>query len=298
MLPTIYGFLISFGVVVSCFLAEVLIKRHASVIKVFKKGAKNPVLDTTLFWNTVFVVGLFAFIGARFYHVIDYFSFYRENPILIIKTWQGGMGIFGALLGGFLGIKLVAFVKAFKFVKDYKGKKPKLPAVFLAYFLTLADIFALVAPLAQAIGRWGNYFNNELFGKPTELPWALFVPFENRPEGFKLYERFHPLFLYESILNLVLFIFLLLVYKKLLIKKNWLEKYNLTGALLFLYLGGYSLIRLFVEPLRINPWTVGIVPTASLISALLLVMSLVYFGIVGFKILKGRVKPHKVISKY
>jgi len=280
---SIYGIVITTGVLISTLFVEHLIKKYQPKFSVFKAEKSNPIISTDDFWNAILWVSFLAFIGARLYHVIDYLEYYALNPQEIIKTWEGGMGIFGGVFGGIFGIFIFSFLKSKSFIKKYKGKKPNGVKTLFSYFYTLADYIVLGAPLAQAIGRWGNYFNNELFGKPTNLPWAITIPFDKRPEGLKLYETFHPLFLYESILNLILFGVLFLFFSR---KKA----VSFPGLLLFTYLIGYSLIRLILEPLHINPWTAYSIPTASLISISIILTSAL---IIVFRLKRQKNKTQK-----
>lgn len=175
----------------------------------------------------VFVVPL-GFIGARIYHVVTDYELYADAPFpSIFEVWNGGLGIYGAVLGGFLGGFLFARIR---------GISP----------LVLADAIAPGLVLAQAIGRWGNYFNQELFGRPSNLPWAIQIDPENRPVGFKEATSFHPTFFYEFVWNLLVCLLLLWVTRRFASKlKN--------GDIFFMYVSLYSLGRFFVEALRIDP---------------------------------------------
>jgi phosphatidylglycerol:prolipoprotein diacylglycerol transferase len=242
IVPNLYGFFISIGIFLSLTFAQKLIKKK----------------DEEILWGLAFWAIIFGIIGARIYHVIDFYKFYSVNPVEILKIWNGGLGIWGALAGGALGITVYLKIK----------KEEILPWL---------DIVATVTPLAQAIGRWGNFFNKEIFGKPTTLPWGIYVDPLNRPSGYLNFEKFHPLFLYESILNLTLFVVLF---------KNFKKHHEKLPAGIFtaLYLGGYSVIRFFLEFLRINPWT--IVPggyfclnVSQSVSILILAFSIVFLKI-------------------
>lgn len=170
----------------------------------------------------------FGIIGGRIYHVATdpqlYFS-EGADPIDAFKIWQGGLGIWGAIGFGALGAWIGARQKG----------------ILLA---PLADVLAPGILLAQAIGRWGNYFNQELFGSPTNLPWGLEIDLTNRPQGFEEFEQFHPTFLYESIWAVLGVMVLLLAERK--------YTFN-NGRIFLLYIGFYSLGRIFIEQLRIDP---------------------------------------------
>ena len=124
-------------------------------------------------------------VGGRIYHVItspDAYFGAHGKPLDALKIWEGGMGIWGAIALG----TAVAFYA-------FKKKSRSLS------FAQLADALAPGLLIAQAIGRWGNWFNVELFGGPSKLPWALEIPFQSRPVGYEIYSTFHPTFLYESL---------------------------------------------------------------------------------------------------
>ena len=140
--------------------------------------------DSALALDALFFVVPLGFIGARVYHIATDYGLYARDPIPgVFEVWNGGLGIYGAVAGGFLGLILFGW---------YRGVSP----------LVLADAAAPGVILAQAIGRWGNYFNQELFGRPSDLPWAIRIAPENRPVGYTDATSFHPTFLYESIWDL------------------------------------------------------------------------------------------------
>lgn len=169
-------------------------------------------------------------IGGRLYHVVTtpekYFGA-TGTPSDIVKIWQGGLGIWGAIALGALGAYL-----------GYRRLQSKRELPTFPHFL---DALAPGLLLAQAIGRWGNWFNGELFGRPLDTPWALSIPQPLRPPGFSAFETFHPTFLYESIWMALLALALILIGKRLPV-----------GAIFTLYVAGYSLARFFIEGLRID----------------------------------------------
>jgi prolipoprotein diacylglyceryl transferase len=164
-------------------------------------------------------------IGARLYHVFTDWSRFSDNLSAIPKIWQGGLGIPGGLIAGIT-------------VGAWQAKRRGIrPAVAVTFGVP-------AIALAQAIGRWGNWWNQELFGKPTDLPWALEIDNEHLPPGYPPGTTFHPTFLYESFWNLLLCGFLLWVQKR----------YQLAaGRLLGVYLIGYGIGRFWIEGLRIDP---------------------------------------------
>jgi len=165
-----------------------------------------------------------GFVFARIYHVITDWSFYGQNLSQIIFVWNGGLAIHGAIIG--------AVFSVFYFSRKYKIN-----------FWKILDLFVIPGILGQAIGRWGNYFNQELFGRPTEAWIGIPIDVSNRPEDFVQSTHFHPTFLYESFLNLIIFIVLFFLYKK---------QTRPDGLVFWLYLGLYSSVRIIVESLRIN----------------------------------------------
>ena len=193
---------------------------------------------------------IFGILGARIYYVLINFNYYSEHLTDILSIWQGGLAIHGAIIGGVLPLIV------------YTAKHN-------LRFLVYSDMFALVLPLAQAIGRWGNYFNNEAFGFPCSHSFCLFVPQAFRPEKYQNYAYFHPTFLYESILNLLLFIFFVVIFKKF---------HNLkSGIITCLYLIFYSLIRIFVEFFRIDATVfVGQIALPVIVSVIILIFSVIF----------------------
>lgn len=189
------------------------------------KLAKYKNIDADAVYDAVFWSALFAIVGARLYEVLFInFSYYLANPSAIYKIWQGGIAIHGAIIGGLIGLLIFC-----------KRKKIN--------FWPMASIIVVGLSLGQAIGRWGNFFNQELFGWPTNLPWGLYIDKINRPLEYVSQNYFHPTFLYESLANLLLFGLLLFVFFKF---KN--EK-----IIVSLYLIGYGLIRFLTEFIRIDP---------------------------------------------
>ncbi|HEX3089969.1 MAG TPA: prolipoprotein diacylglyceryl transferase [Ilumatobacteraceae bacterium] len=164
-------------------------------------------------------------IGSRLYHVVTDWDLFKDDLGRIPQIWRGGLGIPGGILFGTL-----AALWAFK-------RRGIPPAVGLS-----AGAPALA--LAQAIGRWGNWFNQELFGKPTDLPWGLRIDAEHIPAGYAPGTTFHPTFLYESLWNFALCIVLLRIDKKYTLRP---------GRLFAMYLVGYATGRFWVEGLRIDP---------------------------------------------
>ncbi len=196
--------------------------------------------DKIIFW--LLCAG---FIGARLYHVLTDWSFYRNNFVAIFEVWRGGLSIYGVLIGGVIGLF---------FCKKILNLKSTI--------LNILDWLAPSLVLGQIIGRFGNLFNYELFGYPTNLPWKMFVPSAFRPGSFINANFFHPLFLYESLGNFLILLVLLKI-----------EKRNLKpGSLFFSYVLMYNVLRFCLEFLRIDSpylFNLRINAIASLILALL-----------------------------
>lgn len=226
-----YGILITVAVIAAIVLAIIEAKRRGE--------AWGNVLNMALF---VLPLGI---IGARLYHVIDKWDFYSQNPALIFGGT--GMGIFGAVIGGAIGLLIYT-----------KWKKLST--------LRWLDVVAPGLILAQAIGRWGNFFNQELYGYPTDLPWAIYIDPAHRLPGYETFSHFHPLFLYESLWNFLGCFLLLLLGRKL--------RHRLTdGDIFFLYIIYYSVGRFFLEGLKIDVWTIAGIPTARWICSIAIIVS-------------------------
>lgn len=167
-------------------------------------------------------------IGGRLYHVISdwqiYFGDNGRGALAALRIWDGGLGIWGAIALGFLG-------------SWYAAKKYELS------IRLLADSLAPGIAVAQAIGRFGNYFNQELFGAPTTVPWALEIDPQFRPDGYEMFQTFHPTFLYESLWCLALAFALVQLEKRVGLKN---------GQVFALYVAFYTLGRVWIEMLRID----------------------------------------------
>jgi len=199
-------------------------------------------------------------VGARLYYCLLNPSYYFNNPLEIINIRQGGLSIHGGLIAGIL--TLIFFAKKYKLG-----------------VLKLLDSFACGTALGQAIGRWGNFFNSEAFGAPTNLPWKLYIPLNKRPAGYINNEYFHPTFLYESILDVCIFVILLYVIKK------YAKTYN--GLTVFIYFTLYGIIRFFIEQLRIDSaLNISGIPIAQIVSAMIFIIGIcgiIYTGYEGNK---------------
>ena len=208
----VYGLLLAIGVVIAV--------KMTMVRWGHKGGTPADILDGAL------VVVISGVVGARVYHVItDYQLFDDGRWADALKIWKGGLSIWGAVIGGAIAVIVICH-------------RRHLPT------LVVMDCMGPGIVLAQAIGRWGNYFNQELFGKPTTLPWGLEISLQNRPLGYEKYSTFQPTFLYESLACLAIAGILLLVEHRARLK---------IGQTFALYVALYTFARFFFETMRIDP---------------------------------------------
>jgi prolipoprotein diacylglyceryl transferase len=216
-----YGLMIAIGVIVAVWIAQ---RRWAA------RGGDPDDITTLALWAVP--AGL---IGSRIYHVVtDYNRLYCGPPDCdgslwpeAFQIWSGGLGIPGGILGGLIGGIIVVKVKRWPMTE-------------------LMDVVAPAVAVAQAIGRLGNWFNQEVFGRPSTLPWALEIDPANRPEQYVGFETFHPTFLYEGLWSLLLAF--------VLVRLDATRRLQ-PGRLFALYVGGYFLGRLWVESLRVDTAT-------------------------------------------
>lgn len=181
----------------------------------------------------------FGIIGGRLFHVFTHINDYfgpGKDWLSMFRLWEGGLAIYGALIFGAIGAYIACQV-------DIKPLKIKSAGI---RFLSFADALVPGLLAAQAIGRWGNYFNSELFGEPTDLPWGLEISWANPsyPLGLPAGITFHPTFLYESLWSVIGIAALLLLEKRFNLR--W-------GRLFALYLIWYSVGRFFIEGIRLDP---------------------------------------------
>jgi len=206
-----YGLMIALGVLVALEMAR---RRFAA------RGLDPDDMSAIALWGVP--AGL---VGARLYHVATDWRRFQGEWLDVFKIWEGGLGIPGGML---LGIVVAIHVARRRGVDVALGLDCAVPSL----------------PLAQAIGRLGNWFNQELFGEPTDLPWGLEIDADRRAQGFERHDTFHPTFLYESLWNLALVGVLLWIDRRGFLKR---------GRLVWAYVLGYGLGRLWIESLRIDP---------------------------------------------
>jgi len=207
----LYGLLLAVGVVVATLVAE----------RRWRRWGHNPreISDIAV------VVVICGVVGARLYHVATDYQLYYGHWIQVFEIWKGGLSIWGVILGGAAGVLFMCHRRHY----DTLG---------------IMDAIAAGLLLAQAIGRWGNYFNQELFGKPTRLPWGLEIALSHRPPGYQQFTTFQPTFLYESLYCLAILGVLVYVERRAVLRR---------GQSFALYLALYTFGRFWFENLRIDP---------------------------------------------
>ncbi|MDQ1475797.1 MAG: hypothetical protein QOE62_1026 [Actinomycetota bacterium] len=208
-----YGLMLALGVLVATQVAE---KRWTRTGRSSKE-----------FGAIVVPVVIAGVVGARVYHLFTGYSWSDGGIVGIFEIWKGGLSIWGAVGGGLIAVLVLA-------------RRRHLDT------LALMDAIAPGVVLAQAIGRWGNYFNQELFGRPTKLPWGLEIDLAHRPPGFTKYATFHPTFLYESLWCLLVFATIVFVERRFTLKR---------GQTFALYVAMYTFGRIWFEALRIDDAT-------------------------------------------
>lgn len=223
----------------------------ASLLSFYQFEESQANISKDEFWDLVLVVVVSGILGARLYYVIFYdLGYYLSNPLQILNFRQGGLAIYGGIIGGILAGFL------------YSRKKK-------ANFWYIFDIISPSLALAQSIARWGNYINQEAYGGPTDLPWAIEV------DGVMV----HPTFLYESIGNFFLFLFLFFYLRKR-------KKFH--GQIAASYMIGYGLLRFFVEGFRVDSLYFGPFRVSQLVSILGIVLGILIYYYRGHK--KGKLK--------
>lgn len=207
-----YGLLIGLGVLAAGYASSWVARRRQ--------------IDEEVVWRGLWWAIIPGIVGARAYHVADLWGeIYRLDPWSVLAIWRGGLGILGGIIGGVIGLWLYYRLM---------GKRYKLPPLFL-----LMETFFFGLPLGQAIGRIGNLINQEVYGTPTTLPWAIEIIPSKRLRGWEKYSTYHPLFAYELLWLLMGF---LIMYRLVLRKSPF--------SLLGFYLIWYGMGRYFLEQLR------------------------------------------------
>lgn len=220
-----YGLLIAAAILIGVPLAQQLAK--------YRRVPPEMIADLVV-WLVIAAIP-----SARLYYVAFQWDYYRQHPGQIMAIWQGGIAIHGAILGGMLAAFIFSRLRRVSFWQ-------------------LADLVAPSLILGQTIGRWGNFFNSEAFGRPTDLPWKLYIPPAQRPPGYSSAEYFHPTFLYESLWNLGVFALLLFLF--------WRYPQVKKGTLFWVYAIAYSAGRFWIEGLRTDSLMLGPLRIAQVVS--------------------------------
>lgn len=244
-----YGIILMIGALAGAWLAE--------------REARHRNQNSEMVWDGLIWVLIGGILGARLWHILTppasmtavglTTQFYLTHPLDALAIWRGGLGIPGAVIGGLVALYLFT-------------RKRKLS------FAIWVDIVAPALALGQAIGRWGNFVNQELYGMPTNLPWAIYIAPENRLPEFRDQAYYHPLFLYESLWNLGNLALLLWLSHR---RSEWLKP----GDLFLAYSVVYPVGRFLLEFLRLDPSQVGgvnINQTLMLLVALLSIATLIW----------------------
>lgn len=231
-----YGIFMAFSLLIGVFIANAITTKF------------YPEINSEIIFDIAPHIIIGAIIGARLYYCLLSYSYFVKNPFEIIQIWHGGISIHGGIIGGLITGIIYA-------------KRKKLP------ILKLCDIFSYGLVIGQAIGRWGNFFNSEAFGRPTESFFKLYIPIYKRPLELMQYNFFHPTFLYESIADILIFLILFFIIRKIYQKKD--------GIIFFSYLAMYSLVRFFIESLRIDSiLNIFGIPIAQIVCIFTIILSL------------------------
>ena len=231
-----YGIILTTAITVGILLSFLLIKKEYGIKKANEFVDYSPVLIVS------------SLIGARLFYVLGSIEYYKNNIAEIIFINHGGISIYGAIIFGIITLYI--------HLKKYKYN-------ILRYF----DLVSITLPLCQAIGRWGNFFNQEAYGKPTDSFLQLYIDYKYRYQEYKDFSYYTPAFLYESVLNTLLFILLITIHLKF--------KKIKPGTIFYLYLIMYGTIRIFIEQFRLDSISyINQIPIAQVISLIFIILSI------------------------
>ena len=231
-----YGILIALGFLAGYLIAE-------------KLAVKNH-LNLNILNDLVFLILIFSIVFARLWFVFLSWDYYKNNPDEIPKIWLGGQSVHGGIFGGIFAVALYAKIKKISFYQ-------------------YIDLISVLVPFCQSVGRWGNFFNNEAYGSPVNNFFLkLFIPQEYRLEKYTDFSFFHPAFLYESVLDFLIFVFLYLKYPK------WKNK---NGKTFWMYLFLYSIVSFFLEFVRLDSlYLFDHIASAHILSVIIVFISLFF----------------------
>lgn len=242
-----YGIIIMLGVLAAAWISD--------------REARRREEDTEIVWDGLIWVVIGGIIGARIWHILTppesmaaagiTTHFYLTHPLDALAIWNGGLGIPGAVIGGLLALYILT-----------RRRKVN--------FAIWADIVAPALALGQAIGRWGNFVNQELYGPPTNLPWAIYIAPQNRLPGYQDIAYYHPLFLYESLWDLANMGLLLWL------GRHYQERLR-SGDLFLIYLVIYPVGRFFLEFIRLDPSQVAGLDANQTLMAIVAVLATAAF---------------------
>ena len=246
-----YGIIMSFSILIGLF----------TVLFIKSKFFKDILNDSI--YDIAFLLIVSGILSARLYYVLVDYQYFIKHPFEILSIWNGGIAIQGAIIG---------CVITFYFYSKQHNLN----------FFRYADLLSFGLVTGQILGRWGNFFNSEAFGLPTNLPWKLYIPYNARPIEYKLEEYFHPTFLYESICSTLILVVLFLILKNVSSIKN--------GTIFFVYICLYSIVRIVIESIRIDSvLNIGTMPIAQITSIVLIV-----FALIGLFSLYGKDKSQSL----
>ncbi len=264
-----YGVLIVLGFLLGLFLVLRLARRYQ--------------LNPQVVYDMCFYGLVFGLIGDRLYYVIYAWELYKDTPWDIVKIWQGGLAIHGGILAGV--VTLLVFAKKSKSREEWtrmnnipspqnEGRGSEIN--WLVYFFFLVDLAVIILIAGLAIGRWGNYFNQELFGTPTDLSWGIPISASYIPPEFLGFTHFHPTFLYESLADFVILAVLYQMHLRRLRHSSrgtsavFLNQY---GNIALVGLIFYSVVRFLNEFLRVDysPYVFGL-RWAQIMSIILIIL--------------------------
>lgn len=238
-----YGVILMVGVVLAAYLAE--------------RIAKQRKMNSEFIWDILIWIVVAGIVGARIWHILTpspslvavgvTTKYYLTHPLDAIAVWRGGLGIPGAVVGGVLALYVLC---------QRRGEK----------FAAWLDVIAAPLALGQAIGRWANFVNQELYGAPTDLPWAITIDEAHRLPEFADVAKYHPIFLYESLWSLATVVFLVWLGRKY-------GKVLKPGDVFLTYLITYPTIRILLDFLRLDASQVGGFNANQTLMAVVLVLA-------------------------